>query len=325
MRNRIKMFYVVLFVGVFLCATMFGGLAFAQEKFPTKPISIIVPYAAGGGHDLVTRIVQTPLEKSLGQPIVVINKTGGGSTIALSAVRESAPDGYTIGITLEALLAVQYTIPQAGIKYTDFEPIVYFGNTPNILAVRKEAPWNTLKEFIDYAKANPGKVSVGNSSQGGNNHLEAIAIERAAGVKFIHTPYKGTAASIPDLLGGHVHAIAAGLADTISLVKGGKVRLLGITPQRSKAVPEVPTFKEQGLDVDFGQSYIFVGPKGIPAEKVKVLYNAFKAAAESKEVKDFFDRSGSTIALQGPEGLGKWLQAQDKICKELVAVSGIQP
>lgn len=325
MRNRLKIFYGVIFPSVFLYATMVGGLAFAQEKFPTKPITIIVAWAAGGGHDLTARALQPPLEKILGQPVTVINKPGGGATIAFGDVMASAPDGYTLGIISPAFLTVKYTIPKAGIDYVKFEPIVYVGYAPNILAVRKEAQWNTLKEFFDYAKANPGKVGVGNGGYGGTTHTIAIAIEHAAGVKFIHVPYKGTAPSFIDLLGGHTPAIVAGLTDTFSLIRGGKIKPLGVTPDRSKFIPEAQSFKELGMDVDFPAMYAFLGPKGIPKERVNILYNAFKKSTEAKEFKDFFESNGATISVKGPEEFGKFLQEQDKRVKELITIGGIKP
>ena len=325
MRNRLKISYGVIFASICLCATMVGGLAFAQVKFPTKPITIIVPWSPGGSHDLTTRALQNPIEKILGQPVIVINKPGGGATIAFGEIMASAPDGYTLGIISPAFFNVKYTIPKAGIDYVKFEPIVYVGHAPNVLVVRKEAPWNTLKEFFDYAKANPGKVSVGNGGYGGTSHIVAIAVENAAGVKFIHVPYKGSAPSIIDLLGGHAHAIVAGLTDTFNLIRGGKIKPLGVTPDRSKFIPEAQSFKELGMDVDFPAMYAFLGPKGIPKERVNILYDAFKKSTETKEFKDFIETIGGTISVKGPEEFGKLLQEQDKIFKELITSSGIKP
>jgi tripartite-type tricarboxylate transporter receptor subunit TctC len=325
MRNRLRIFYGVFFIGVFLCATMVGGSAFAQEKFPTKPITIIVPWTAGGAHDLTARALQPTLEKILGQPVTVINKPGGGATIGFGEVMASAPDGYTLGMISPSFINVKYTIPAAGIDYVKFEPIVYVGHAPNILAVRKEAQWNTLKEFLDYAKANPGKVSVGNGGYGGTNHIVSLAIEHATGIKFIHVPYKGTQPSIIDLLGGHVHAITAGLTDTFSLIRGGKIKPLGVTPDRSKFIPEAQSFKELGMDVDLPAMYAFLGPKGIPKERVNILYTAFKKSTEAKEFKDYFEGTGSTISVKGPEEFGKILQEMDKRVKELITSFGIKP
>ena len=325
MRNRLKISYGVIFTSVCLCATMVGGLAFAQVKFPTKPITIIVPWSPGGSHDLTTRALQNPIEKILGQPVIVINRPGGGSTIGYGEVMTSAPDGHTLGTFSTSLSLVKYTIPKAGIDYVKFEPIIYVGYDLSILAVRKEAQWNTLKEFLDYAKANPGKVSVGNGGYGGTSHIVAIAVENAAGVKFIHVPYKGSAPSIIDLLGGHAHAIVAGLTDTLSLIRGGKIKPLGVmTPARSKFIPEAQSFKEIGMDVDIPTMYAFLGPKGIPKERVNILYDAFKKSTETKEFKDFIETIGGTISVKGPEEFGKLLQEKDKQFRQLITIGGIK-
>jgi tripartite-type tricarboxylate transporter receptor subunit TctC len=269
--------------------------------------------------------LQPPLEKILGQPVIVINKPGAGATIGFGEVMTSAPDGYTLGIISPAFFTVKHTIPKAGIDYIKFEPIVYVGDAPNILAVRKEAPWNTLKEFLDYTKANPGKVSVGNGGYGGTTHIFAIAIEHAAGIKFIHVTYKGTAPSFIDLLGGHVHAVAAGLTDTFSLIKGDKIKPLAVTPDRSKFIPNVQSFKELGMNVDFPAMYAFLGPKGIPKERVNILYNAFKKSTEAKEFMDYFQTNGAAISVKGPEEFAKFLKEKDKSITELIVIGGIKP
>jgi len=326
MRSRLKIFYGVIFTSVCLCATMVGGSAFAQVKFPTKPITIIVSWSAGGSHDLATRTLQNPIEKILGQPVIVINKTGGGATIGLGEVMSSAPDGYTLGISSPALFIVKYTIPKAGIDYVKFEPIMYVGHTPFLFLVKNDAPWNTWKEFYDYAKANPGKVSVGNGGYAAAGHIFSIDIERAAGVKFIHVPHQGTAPAVIDLLGGHIHAIVGGLTDVFSLIRGGKMKPLAVaSDSRSKYIPEVPTFKELGIDIDFEIMWAFLGPKGIPKERVNILYNAFKKGVETKEFKDFIENQGGTISVKGPEEFGKLLQEKDKHFGQLITIGGIKP
>ena len=325
MEKKGKMIWGMIFVSSFLCAIMVGKLALAQDKFPTKPVSIIVPWSAGGAHDLTTRALQPHLEKILGQPVIVINRPGAGATIGFGEVMNSPPDGYTLGIISPAFFNVKHTIPKAGIDYVKFEPIVYVGDGPNIIAVKKDAPWNTLKEFLDYSRKNPQKVSVGNGGYGGTTHIFAIGIEQAAGVKFIHVPYKGTAPSFIDLLGGHVHAIAAGLTDTFSLIKGDKVKALGVTPDRSKLIPNAQSFKELGLNVDFPAMYAFLGPKGIPKERVNTLYNAFKKSTETKDFLDYFEANGATVSVKGPEDFGRFLKEKDRNVTELIVIGGIKP
>jgi tripartite-type tricarboxylate transporter receptor subunit TctC len=237
----------------------------------------------------------------------------------------SSADGYTLGIISPAFFNVKHTIPKAGIDYGKFEPIVYIGDAPNIIAVKKDAPWNTLSEFLEYSRKNPGKVSIGNGGYGGTTHIFAIGVEHAAGVKFIHVPYKGTAPSFIDLLGGHVQAIAAGLTDTFSLIKGEKVKALGVTPDKSKLIPNAQSFKELGLKVNFPAMYAFLGPKGIPKERVNVLYDAFKRSADTKDFRDYFEANGATISIKGPEEFATFLKETDKNISELITIGGIKP
>jgi len=309
-----------------LCVAVLAGATFAQEKFPTKPITIIVPWSAGGSHDLATRALQPSLEQTLGQPVIVVNKPGGGGTIAFGEVMASAPDGYTFGICSTALSIVKYTIPKAGIDYAKFEPITYVGNTPFLLLVRSEAPWNTWKEFIDYAKANPKKVAVGNGGYAAAGHILAVDVEHAAGVKLIHTPYKGTSPAVIDLLGGHIGALVAGLTDMFSLIKGGKVKPLAVFAEsRNKSIPNVPSVKELGFNIDNQIMWAFVGPKGIPKERVNALHAALKKGTETKKFIDFIETNGGTISVKGPEEFGKLLREMDRRFKELIAIGGIKP
>jgi tripartite-type tricarboxylate transporter receptor subunit TctC len=305
--------------------TFAGGLAFAQETFPTKPLTFIVSWSAGGGQDLVARALQRHLAKALGQPVVIINKPGGGASIGFSEIANSAPDGYTFGQLSPSVHSLKYMV-RAGIDYVKFEPIMFGGYSPTCILVKKEASWNTLKEFLDYAKANPGKVRMGNSGHGGGWHIQAIEMERAAGVKFIHIPYKGIAPSYPALLGGHIEAIITSIADTFHLIQGGKLKAVGVaSSERNKFVPEAQTFKELGMDIDFVTFYSWVGPKGIPKERVTILYRAFQKAIENKEFKDYCESSGVIISTKGPDEVAKFLAQEDKKWEKLITSAGIKP
>jgi tripartite-type tricarboxylate transporter receptor subunit TctC len=325
MRNNAKKFWIAIFMAALGWGTMVGGLAFAQEKFPTKQLTFIISWSAGGGQDLTARALQPHLEKALGQPVIIINKPGGGASIGFNEIANSAPDGYTFGQVSPSINILKYTM-RAGIDYVKFEPIMFGGYSPSTILVRKEAPWNSLKEFLDYARANPGKVRMGNSGYGAIFHISAIGMEQVAGAKFIHVPYKGTAPSIPALLGGHIEAIVAGITDTFHLIKGGKLKALGVAaPERSKFVPEAQTFKELGMDAEFITFYAWVGPKGIPKERVTILYQAFKKAIERKEFRNYCDSQGVTISTKDPEEFAKYLAQEDKKWNELITIGGIKP
>jgi len=320
-----KKIWRAIFVAVLGWVMVVSGSAFAQEKFPTKPITMIISWSAGGGQDLTARALQPHLERALGQSVIIINKPGGGASIGFNEIANSPPDGYTVGQASPSLNIIKYTM-KAGIDYVNFAPIMFGGYSPCTILVRNDAPWNTLKEFFGYARANPGKVRMGNSGYGAIFHISAIGMEQAGGVKFIHVPYKGTAPSIPAILGGHLDAIVAGITDTYHLIKGGKLKALGVAaPERSKFVPEAQTFRELGMDAEFITFYSWVGPKGMPRERVRILYEAFKKAIDSKEFHDYCDSQGVTISTKGPEDFGQFLAREDKKWKELITIGGIKP
>lgn len=325
MKNDKKRFLETSFIVVLLLTTIMGEVALTQEKFPTRPITLIVPWAAGGGMDLTSRAVQPTVEKVLGQSLVIVNKTGGGGAIGLSEIANSTPDGYTIGITSPALPIMQYTV-KANIDYRKYEPVIFGGYSPMGIIVRVDAPWNTLKEFLDYCKANPGKVRVGHSGYGASFHIGAIAMEDAASVKFTLVPYKGAAPSSTALLGGHIDAAISGIGDILPLVKGRKIKFLGIADlERSPFVPDAQTFKELGMELELSTYYFWIGPKGIPKERVKILHDAFKKAIESKEFREFCEKQGVTILHRGTEESVKFLEEEDKKWKRLIMIGGIKP
>lgn len=316
----------VLIVCLAVVTVVLAGPAAAQEKFPKDPVTIVVPYAAGGSHDLVARALQPQLEKALGAPVLVENKPGGGSTIACNFVKTSPPNGYTLVTVSPTLSIIKYTLPDSNVTFDQFEPVAYVGYTPQGVFTRTDAPWNNLKELLDYAKANPGKVKCGNAGHGGNFHMGAVGIEQATGVKFTHIPFKGAAPSVPAVMGGHVDIIVSTIADTLHMVKGGSLKVLGLAaPERNKFAPDAQTFKELGYDIEFSTYWSYLGPKGMPKDRVKILYEAFKKATETKEVKEFFDMQGVTPALKSPEELAEYYKKEDVKWARLIKEGGLMP
>lgn len=325
MRKNDRVFLTPIIVA-FCCVMMVGGLAFAQEKFPSKPITIVVPWAAGGGNDLMTRALQPIIEKLAGVSVLVVNRVGAGATIGFGEVMRSAPDGYTLCNISGTLVIVKYTIKDTAVDYEKFEPIIFATYAPQALVVRKEAPWKNLKEFLDYAKANPGKLRVGDPGYGNPHHISLLGIEKAAKVKFIPVHYKGTGAAMPDLLGGHIDAFISSLQDHLNLIKGGVIRAIGVaSPERNKFVPDVSTFVELGIDHNILSFQGFVGPKGIPEARVKILNDLFVKAFNTKEMETFCEANGGTISLKGPVEFRKYLTEEDKRWKELITIGGIKP
>jgi tripartite-type tricarboxylate transporter receptor subunit TctC len=311
---------------VFFAFGLLPGLAIgAQDKFPSKPVLIVVSWSAGGGQDLVARALQPQLQEALKQSVVIVNKVGAGGSIGFSSVAIADPDGYTILQASPSVNILKYTL-KAGIDYTNYAPIIFGAYTPATILVKVDAPWKDLKEFLAYAKANPGKIRIANSGYGGIWHIAAIAIEKGAGVKFTHVPYKGTAPSVSALLGGHIDAILAGFGDTLHLIKDGKMKPIGVAaPERSKFAPNVQICKELGMDVDMISYYSWVAPKATPKDRIKILHDGFKKALQSKAFEDFADSQGVTIAPKDSDEFAKFLEKEDNKYKELITIAGIKP
>lgn len=286
-----KKIMIVVLLAVFMLS--FGRLALSQEKFPTRPITVILHSAPGGGSTLNAQSVQHQFEKTIGASMMIVNKPGGGGTIAWNFVANAPPDGYTVLGGVNPSLIMSRYINQAGVSYDRFEPILMTVRVPAGIVVPADSPWKTLKEFTDYARANPGKVQMGNSGHATMFHVGNVGLEMALDLKFTHIPYKGSGPVVTALLGGHVDAGLVELSTLIPLVEAKRLRILAISSaQRSSVLPDVPTFKEFGFDLDVGSWYGYMVPKKTPQDRIRLLHNAFKAGVDSEEFKTTWRRGG---------------------------------
>ncbi|GHU27995.1 ABC transporter substrate-binding protein [Betaproteobacteria bacterium] len=270
-----------------LCGSvlLYWTAAYAAD-YPTRQIELVVVTQAGGGTDLLARTFADVAKKYLPQPIGVVNKPGGGGAVGYTEIAASRPDGYRIGVgNVEISM-----LPHMGVaRFTaeDFTPIAMLNVEPGAITVKEDAPWKTVEEFLSYAKDNPGKVRVGNSGTGGIWHLAAAALEDKTGVKFNHIPYDGANPAVVALLGGHIEAVTVSPAEVVNHVRGGKLRILGImADQRSKGFDEVPTLKENGIDVTISTWRGIVVPKGTPKNVVDVLIDATRKTANDQSFRD---------------------------------------
>jgi tripartite-type tricarboxylate transporter receptor subunit TctC len=248
-------------------ATLLAMPAAAQSAYPNKPIRLIAPVQPGGGVDLVARTVADRLGQALGQSIIVENQSGGGGAIASVATARAAPDGYTLMVGYVGTHGTNPAVrklPYDAVK--DFTAIAMVGGTPNILIVPPSVPANTLKEFVAYVHANPGKVSYGSSGPGTLTHLAMEQFKIAADLDMIHVPYRGIGPAITDILGGQTQALFPGLAAALPHIKAGKMKPLAVTgTRRHPLLPDVPTFEELGYKgFDGVQWYGIVGPANMP-------------------------------------------------------------
>jgi tripartite-type tricarboxylate transporter receptor subunit TctC len=312
---------------IFLIAVPFLWVnsAPAQEKFPSRPISFIIPWAPGGGGTWNAQNLQPTFEKTIKGSVQIVNKPGGAGTIAWNYVANSPPDGYTTGIVNPSTVVTIYTT-KTGVPLDRLEPIAYTVYIPAGIVVRADSPWKTFREFIDYSKANPEKVQMANSGHAAMYHIGIIGIEMATGAKFTHVPFKGSGPCITALLGGHVDGSLNEISTLLPYVEAKKFRVLAVSSaQRSPAMPEVPTFKEFGFDLDVGTWYAYVTSKGTPKDRVKALQDAFKAAVESSEFKAFYAKQGGMVEFKGPEGLAAYMKDQDRLWKKIIDFGGFKP
>ena len=316
--------FILAVAGVFLLLS--AGWGAAQEQFPSRAIQFIVPWAPGGGGTVNAQVLQPAFEKAINGSVQIVNKAGGGGTIGWNFVANAPPDGYTTGVMNQSFLLTQYTT-RTGVSYKKIDPLLMVIDMSAALAVKVDAPWKTFKEFIAYAKANPGKVQMGNSGVGANYHTSALGIEMVTGAKFTHVPFKGAGPLMTGLLGGHVDAAFAELPTVLPLVQANKLRVLLVgATERNFAIPDVPCITEEGYEqVTVGAWYLWVVPNGVPADRKKKLHDAFKAGMESKEYKEYYKKQGGLVRYMPPEQLPAFLEKEDKQLKKIIDFSGIKP
>lgn len=287
-------------------------------EFPTKEVQIIIPWAAGGATDLIFRALAATTGKYLGKAVVVVNRPGGGGAVGYTEGMQAKPDGYTLTSAVTPLTILPHQVSTA-FTYRNFEPVINVVSDPSMFLVRSDAPWKSLKEFLDYAKKNPSMITVGNSGAGGGVHLVALAFERAAGVRFNHIPFSGGGPSVTALLGGHVNAVSVSPPEGISHVQAGKLKILALfSEKRLEMFPDVPTVKEQGIDFAMGMWRGLIAPKGTPPDVIKKLHDAFKRGMDDpvflKNAKDM----AVNLHYLGPEAFGKLMAADHEFYGKLV-------
>ena len=313
--------------------TMIGGAAlwsFAAHAqpadYPTRPITIVVPYAAGGGNDVLARGVAEQMSKALGQQIVIENRGGAGGSIGTRQVAKAAPDGYTLGLGGTGTLAIDPTLyPNAGYDpRKDFAPVGLIATSPLIILVNPSLPAHNIQELIALAKAQPGKLNYASAGSGSGIHLGTVLFAAAAGIELTHIPYRGTGPALTDLLGGHVKIYFSSLPPAIGLVKDGKLRALGVTGlKRSAAFPDVPTVAEQGLPgFEAVLHYGIVAPAGTPRPIIDKLNAALRKALADPTVAGRIATEGAEPLPTTPEEYAADIDAEETKWSALVKKSG---
>jgi tripartite-type tricarboxylate transporter receptor subunit TctC len=315
----------LLLMSAFLTAAIFlSPVAPAAAEYPEREITVIVPWAAGGGTDLITRFLANLMEKDLGKPVVVVNKPGGGGLVGFKQLAAAKPDGYTLGITTNSMILQKYAA-SSYLDWRELSPIALYNNDPSGFTVKVDAPWKTIKEALDYARANPMKMRVANSGPGAIWHVAAALLGSKTGVKFTHVPYGGANPAATALAGGHVEATTCSPAEVGTLVRGGKLRLLAIASEkRDPLFSDVPTFKESGIDFVFGVWRCLEAPKGTPKEIISKLENSVKKAVNDPKFKDFMTKNGFGQAFMGPAEAAAVMARDEKDLGKIVPSLGLK-
>jgi tripartite-type tricarboxylate transporter receptor subunit TctC len=303
-------------------AFLLGTAAAHAETYPSHPITLLVPAAAGGGNDTVARVVAEKMGKLLGQQIVIDNRPGAGGSIAGRQVARAEPDGYTIGIGNPATLAIAPAmLPNVGYDpVKDFVPVGMIASSPHIVMVNTAFPAKSLAEFIALAKKEPGKLNYGSAGNGSAGHLAFEYLKLVTGIDVVHVPYKGTGPQLQDLLGGRLDASSAGLPALMPHIKSGKLVAFAVgTPQRIPALPDVPTVAEMGYkDFETSQWYGIIAPKGTPRDVVMKLNTEINKALASSAVTQRFADDNAAAGLGSPEDFAAFIAKEQARWKEVV-------
>ena len=297
------------------------------QSFPTRSIRYIVPVAAGGGNDMIARVVTERWGRALGQTFVVENLGGGGGVIACQTTARAPADGYTL---LQGYVATHGTTPATRrVSYDaikDFTPIGMIGATPNVLAINDLVPAKSIREFIDYVKRNPGKISYGSAGPGSLTHLTMELFKQETGVFMLHIPYRGIAPAITDLLGGQTHAMFPGLAAALPHLRSGRMRALAVTgAQRNPQLKDVPTMEEAGFKgFDAMQWYGSVGPAGLPADVVRRLNETQVAVLKAPDLAEKLAAEAVEPWPMSPEQFGQYIRADIERWTALAKSRGIR-
>ena len=312
-----------------LTASLLAPAIALANDFPSRTVSLVVPFAPGGPTDAMARTLANALKGPLGQNVIVENKAGAGGNLGAEAVARAERDGHTLLFGTSGPLAINVSLYRK-LNYDplkSFAPVIQIGHLPNVLVVHPSVPARSVQELIAHGRANPGKLSFASSGNGASSHLAGVLFNNTAGTDFLHVPYKGTGPALTDLLGGQVTMTFTDVLTALPHIRSGKLRALGVTTAtRSSALPEVPTVAEQGL-AGFDVSVFFgiVAPAGTPRAAVERLNRAFAEVLRQPEVRQTLQAQGLEMATgAGPEQLAGFMQSEVAKWRGVVLSSGAQ-
>jgi len=311
-------------ISLLILPVLFFSCSSQDAPFPSKPITIVVPWAAGGGTDSLARALAAEASKVFGVSVNVLNRVGGTGTMGHSYGANTArPDGYTATmITYE--LCTYKPLARADLDASSFKMLMQLNEDAAAITVHNDSPWKNIKEFLAYAKANPGKVTIGNSGPGAVWHLAGVKLEKAAGVKFTHIPHDGAKPAVTQLVGKHLDAVSVSPAEVLQYVLEGSLRCLAVmSDHRDEILSDIPTLQEEGFDLVHATWRGLAVPKDTPDDIAKTLAEGFKKAYDSKE---FHDRARQTLLglkYRNAEEFSRYLQEESETVTALIKELGL--
>jgi tripartite-type tricarboxylate transporter receptor subunit TctC len=300
--------------------------AYAADTFPDKPVRIVVPYAAGGGVDIVTRLITQKMAEELKQPVIVDNRPGAATNIGMEHVARAEPDGYTLLTASNTLASNAALFPKLNFNPAkDFAPIGAIGFAPLVVVVRSDASAKTLKDLVAQGRANPDKLTYGSAGNGSSGHLGSELLKSEGGFKALHIPYKGGSPAVTDLLGGRLSFMSINPLEVVSHVQAGKLRALAVlNPHPAKLLPDVPTAASQGLSgADATVWWGLVGPAGMPEPVVKRLNKALQAALADPAFQQRMSEIGAEVTPGSAADFGRFVADESVKWTKVIREAGI--
>ena len=305
-----------------------AGAQVLAQAYPSKPIKVVVGYAAGGAVDVVARTIGQSLSASMGQPVLVENKPGAGTNIAVKSVIGAEPDGYTLMLAANALAAnMALYQPMPFDAERDLVPVSFIGRGPVVSAANPNVPYANVKQLIDAAKGKPNSIAFGSPGNGSTPHMAIELFARAAGIDLQHVPYRGGSPAITDTIGGQIPLVAVNALEVLPHAKSGKLKVLAVlSPNRSPIFPDVPTIAESGF-AGFEASvwYGLVAPAATPKAIVAKLHDEVQKALQTKEVRERMNAVGGEVVPGSAEMFGNLIRAERQRYTKLVKEANIQP
>ena len=300
------------------------------SAYPSRNITLVVPFAAGGPPDVIARVLAPSMGEMLGRSIIVENRAGASTSIGTASVARAAPDGYTLLASSLSMVVVPYVLAKPGFDpLADLQPISLTGFSPQTLVVDKSLPLRTAEDLVAFAKADPTGIKAAHTGIGTSTHLGLLALMQAGGFQTLQVPYRGAAQAISDIVAGHISLLMTAPSTSVALALEGKVRLLGVTGgKRLAALPDMPTLRESGLhlaSLDDGVWFGLSAPMGTPDAIIDKLNAAVRKALGEKSVVEILARNDTTTAASTPQAFGKLIQDQIGVWREILRKAGVKP